>query len=255
MLVAYLLGGFEGADVPGLVLSFNATPRNGYVPLILVPLCCVCAYWLRMVKLSGALAGTVVSMAVAHGAGWPGLAMLAALLGFGHAATVRSRRNRGAGQVLCNGAVAGLAALFAGPLGFVAMAGALATSLSDTAGGEVGQRFGGTPRILLIGPKVRRGTDGGMSVIGTSAGLIMALMVPLAGWAADGPFDLFVILVVAGGGFAGNLADSLLGATLQPYLGNRGNDYTNFLATLCGAVAAVLLLYGFEPGEVLAAPR
>ena len=87
MLLAYVLGGLEGADSAAIGLSLVPAPPNGYLPLIVVPICCGVAYFLRMVKLSGALAGTAVSMAVGYGAGWPGLAMLAALPGFAWLAT------------------------------------------------------------------------------------------------------------------------------------------------------------------------
>jgi uncharacterized protein (TIGR00297 family) len=255
MLFADPWGGFGGADAPLVVLFFDPVPVDGPVPLVVVPVCCAMAFWLRMVKLSGALAGTAVSLAVAHGAGWCGLAMLAALLGLGHATTVRSRRRRGAWQVLCNGGVAGVAALFASAWGLVAMAGALATSLSDTAGGELGQRFGGTPRFLLLGRPVPPGTDGGMSVFGTVTGLVMAAMVPLAGWAAGAVFDMHTIVAVAAGGFACHFLDSFIGGTLQRYLGSRGNDWTNLLATGAGALVAVTFLSYIAPGEVFAAQR
>lgn len=224
-------------------------------PLLAVPVCCLVALRLRMVKVSGALAGMAVSLAVAYGAGWSGLVMLAVLLGLGHMLTVGARRRRGAWQVLCNGGVAALAALFGGPWAVPAMAGALATSLSDTAGGELGQRFGGTPRFLLVGRPVPSGTDGGMSMFGTSAGLMMALMVPAAGWATGARFEPSTILAVAASGFGGNLLDSVLGATVQRNLGSRGNDWTNLLATLCGASITVLLLQCMAPAEVYASQR
>jgi len=254
MLFVDHLSGFESAVAPAVVL-FEPLSGDAVAQLVVVPICCALAFWLRMVKLSGAIAGMAVSLAVAYGAGWPGLAMLAVLLGLGHTVTVSRRRRRGAVQVLCNGGVAGLAALFGGPWAFPAMAGALATSLSDTAGGELGQRFGGTPRFLLLGRPVPTGTDGGMSVFGTSAGLLMALMVPVAGWVAGARLDLTTLFAVTGGGFAGNILDSFVGATLQRYMGSRGNDWTNLLATLSGAAITVLLLQYMVPTEVYAAHR
>ncbi len=255
MLFVDLLGGLESAVTPVVVLSFNPLSGDGVVPLVVVPICCALALWLRMVKLSGAIAGMAVSLAVAYGAGWPGLAMLAVLLGLGHTVTASRRRRRGAWQVLCNGGVAGLAVLFGGPWAVAAMAGALATSLSDTAGGELGQRFGGTPRFLLLGRAVPAGTDGGMSMFGTGAGLLMALMLPVAGWIAGARFDLTTIFAVAVGGFAGHVLDSFVGATVQRHMGDRGNDWTNLLATLSGAAITVLLLQYMVPTEVYAAHR
>lgn len=258
-LAVLLMGGVlvasEGDGAPMAALSLRPISGDGVTPLVVVPFCCALALWLRMVKVSGAVAGTGVALSVAYGAGWPGLSMLAALLVIGHTVTVGSRRRRGAWQVLCNGGVASLFALFGGPWAVPAMAGALATSLSDTAGGELGQRFGGKPRFLLVGRQVPVGTDGGMSLFGTGVGLMMALLVPAAGWAAGAGFDFATILAVAAAGFGGHALDSLMGATVQRQLGIRGNDWTNLLATLTGAAITILLLHCMAPAEVYAAHR
>ena len=79
MLFVDLLGGLESAVTPAVVLSFNPLSGDGVVPLVVVPVCCALAFWLRMVRLSGAIAGLAVSLAIAYGAGWSGLAMLAGL--------------------------------------------------------------------------------------------------------------------------------------------------------------------------------
>lgn len=83
---------------------------------------------------------------------------------------------------------------------------------------------------------VPRGTDGGVSVAGTFAGV--------AGLAGDrrpgvlaGLYPAAVVAVVTAAGVAGNLADSLLGAILEKR-GLLDNEGVNFAATLCGALAA-----------------
>jgi uncharacterized protein (TIGR00297 family) len=203
-------------------------------PLYVVPVIAALAFGAGAVDLGGAVAGALVGAAMAEGAGWGGIAMLLSFVLLGTAASPRRERRRDAVQVLCNGGAAAVAAL----LGSVAgAAGALAAALSDTLSGEVGKRWGGPARRLLAGRRVATGSDGGMTLLGTAAGAAAAFVVPAAGIAA-GSLRPSHLLPVAAAGFLGNLADSLLGAWVQPRLGRRGNDAVNLLATAAGAFAA-----------------
>jgi uncharacterized protein (TIGR00297 family) len=121
------------------------------------------------------------------------------------------------------------------------MAGALAAALSDTVAGELGRRYGGRPRILLLGARVPVGTDGAMTVIGTLSGLLAAPLVPVAGAVAGGDPGLRAIVAVGAAGFLGNLSDSFFGRAVQARLGRWGNDWVNLLASLVGAALAILL--------------
>lgn len=217
---------------------------DGPWPLAAVVLCALASLGTRAVSRGGALAGTAVAASIVVGAGWPGFAMLLALLLVGTLCSGPERRRRGARQVLCNGAVAALAAVAGGAgaaWGGAALAGALAGALSDTVAGELGRRYGGPPRLLLFGRRVEVGTDGAMTWTGTLAGLLAAPLVPAAGAVAGGAAGLRVIAAVAAAGFLANLGDSVLGRTVQARLGRWGNDWVNLAATLLGAVLAVVL--------------
>ncbi|MHC4548687.1 MAG: DUF92 domain-containing protein [Planctomycetota bacterium] len=218
---------------------------DGYWPLAAVVLAALAALGIRAVSARGAWAGGLVGGCIVLGTGWTGFAMLFAFLGVGTLSSDPKRRRRGAVQALCNGMVAAAAATAAGlgaRWGWPAMAGALATGLSDTVAGELGHRFGGEPRALLFGPRVAPGTDGGMSWTGTLTGVAAAFVVPLVGALVGGGFDARAVALLALAGFAGNLVDSVLGWTLQARLGPWGNDATNLIATLGGAVFAVALV-------------
>ena len=219
-------------------------PADGWLPLAVTPVIAAVALWRGAVSRTGALAGAVLGLCIAWGAGWAGVGMLGTLLLLGTLVSDRGRRGRGPLQALCNGAAAAVAAIAAArgaEWGVVACTAALASALSDTAAGELGQRFGGEARALLLGPPVPAGADGGMSPVGTLAGVVAALPVPLAGWALGAPFDVAVVLAVAGAAVLGNLLDSVVGLAFQRGLGPRGNDWTNLIATTGGAAAAVLL--------------
>lgn len=210
-------------------------------PIVVVPLIAAAAWRARAVDGSGAIAGLLVGTAIAVGAGWGGLAMLATLLVLGTALSQRHHRRRDALQVFSNGGVAAIAALaceWGVPGCGHAVAGALGAALSDTLSGELGARLGGRPRAMLLGPPMATGADGGMSILGTLVGVAGAFAVPAVG-ALLGTVPWGGVAWISLAGMAGNLADSLLGLLVQRHLGTRGNDWTNLVATACGAAIAL----------------
>jgi len=216
---------------------------DGIRPLLVVPLIAFGAIRSGSVTRAGGVAGVLVAVLLAAGLGWGGVAMLAALLVVGTVASRRGSRRRDALQVVCNGGVAAIGGWLAWSgdvAGVVLAAGALSTALSDTLSGELGQRFSGAPRLLLLGPPRAAGFDGAMSWPGLVAGVLGAGMIATAGWAC-GTFDAGVAWSVALAGLFGNVIDSVLGWLLQPRLGPRGNDWTNLFATAAGGFAALLL--------------
>lgn len=177
--------------------------------------------------------------------------------------TGESKRGRNAAQVAANlGAAAlvatiaisfgwerGWPAIFISPLAIAA----LAEAAADTISSEIGQIFGGQPRMFITFRQVEVGTDGGVTLAGTAAGLLAAAVVAAVGTLAiadwsigGGVWDWFVFTVSVSGGVFGLFVDSLLGATLERK-GLLNNDGVNFLSTVAAvAVSAALgiLLFG-----------
>jgi len=166
---------------------------------------------------SGAAAATLVgSVAFAHG--W---AATRALLTFFLTSTLLShlphngaRRapKRSATQVFANGGVATVAwALLraGGPpsLDWVA-AGSVAAAAADTWATEVGQRWGGIPRLITSCRLVEPGESGGVTIVGTTAALAGAACVALA-------MQPRAATSLAWAGLAGSLVDSAIGALFQ----------------------------------------
>jgi uncharacterized protein (TIGR00297 family) len=167
------------------------------------------------------------------------------------------RRGRGAAQVAAN---LGLAALVASPpvqiwlldaawlarssvdptpLLAVALA-ALAEAAADTVSSEIGQVFGGRPRMITTGRAAERGQDGAVTAAGSLAGVLAAATIAGAGtWASRGGWILF--WTSCAGAVFGLFFDSLLGATLEER-GWLNNDAVNFLSTASAAGFALLLL-------------
>jgi uncharacterized protein (TIGR00297 family) len=124
--------------------------------------------------------------------------------------------------------------LFAVPLA------ALAEAAADTVSSEIGQAFGGRPRLITTLRSVEPGRDGAISLSGTLAGFVAAAIVAALGaWAMQG--DLLLFGVAAAGGAFGLLFDSLLGATIEEQ-GWLNNDAVNFLSTAAAAAFALALL-------------
>jgi uncharacterized membrane protein len=105
-------------------------------------------------------------------------------------------------------------------MGFAA---SLAGANADTWGTELGILNPGQPRLITTYKPVPKGTSGGVSLVGTIAGLGgsaliggIAILCQLIGWAPESMLPLWVqFLIITGAGFLGSVVDSLLGATLQ----------------------------------------
>lgn len=238
---------------------------------------------------SGRLAAILVGTAAAA-AGWWWAALLIAyfvssslLTRLGHArksvrtaSAVAATTARNARQVLANGGVFAAAAsalAFTGDARWsVAAAGALAAAAADTWATEIGTLVGGTPRSVLTGRRLAVGMSGGVTLAGSLASGVAALLVGVAAApliadaaAAAGSDALILPLMLAG--VAGSLVDSALGAAVQARrwcescrafterpmhdcgtatVHARGlrwmtNDTVNLIAGLTGALAALAL--------------
>lgn len=214
------------------------------------------AYSWRAGKLTaGAVwVGGALGLLIYLGSGFAGLALLALFFGLGTAASgwrVADKRrlglaeeNRGrrtAGQVVANAGVAGLLGLLAwqwppaAPLARLMLAGSFAAATADTLASELGNVYGRRYyNILTLRPDTR-GLNGVVSLEGTALGLLGTAALAAVYCAGAGWGPAFGGLLVAG--TAGNLADSVLGATLERR-GLLGNNAVNFLNTLTGTLVA-----------------
>jgi uncharacterized protein (TIGR00297 family) len=177
---------------------------------------------------------------------------------------VDKRGARDARQVLANGGIATACAIAYAfthsPVLAAAFAGAFAAAAADTWGTELGTLARALPRSILGFQTIPRGLSGGVTLAGTAAEAGGAVVVGMFAYAVG----IAPLWIVAFAGFAGALADSILGASLQalyyctrcqrrcetdPHVCGsstslvRGfhwidNDAVNALATLAGALIA-----------------
>lgn len=215
------------------------------------------AYAVRGVDLSGALVGILLGTTIWAGLGWQGFSLLFAFFalgtlatkfGYEQKATARLAQEkggrRGARNALAKTSVPAFAALLAATtdsptLFALAVAGAFATAAADTCSSEIGQVIGRRTFLITTLRPVPRGTEGAVSLEGTLAGLVAALLVAKLGWAAGlfGPLGWRGVLAVVAAAFVATNLESVVGATLEKR-GLLDNEAVNFLNSLTGALLA-----------------
>jgi uncharacterized protein (TIGR00297 family) len=156
--------------------------------------------------------------------------------------TGEGRSGRRAAQIVANlgvSAFAGVCLMSQPVAGLAALVAALAEATADTVSSELGQVLGGTPRLITSLRTVPAGTDGGISLLGTVAGIIASSLV-VAVSIPTMHLSNRIAWIAWAGGIVGLFFDSLLGATMERR-GWLNNDAVNFLSTLAAATVAASL--------------
>jgi uncharacterized protein (TIGR00297 family) len=216
---------------------------------------------LHKLSVAGGLTGAAIAWLLYKGIGTTGIIMLAAFFIAGTIATSigasrkerigmaeKNKGQRSAWQVLANGGVAGIAGLIAwiNPdqliIAQLMAAAALASAAADTMSSELGSIYGSRFYNILSFKKDRPGLDGVVSIEGTLFGIggsALIMFIYIAGYGYS--VHCWWILIA---GTAGNLADSILGASLQRK-GWLTNDMVNGLNTLIAAIVVFTPLLVF----------
>jgi uncharacterized protein (TIGR00297 family) len=210
---------------------------------------------LRGVTRSGGLAGAGICFVLYASAGARAFLILVLLFSLTWMATragyrrkqslgtAENREGRRASQVLANLGAAAVCAIFFRLSGdsrlLLAFVSALSEAGADTVSSEIGQSRSQTAIMITSWKSVPSGTDGGVSLWGTLAGVLAAALIAVCASAVVlTPWHLIYVPVVAAVG--GMIADSFLGAMLEQR-GWLNNDAVNFLST-CVAVGLTFLL-------------
>jgi uncharacterized protein (TIGR00297 family) len=240
----------------------------------------VAGYLAKSVDLAGAIAGWILGTLIVIGGG---PAMYVALIAFfvlGTACTKLGYRRkaaaglaqekggrRGAGHAFANAGIAAICAVACWRgLGIVPLfmgIAALATATADTVASEVGQLAGRRTFMPLTFRRVERGTEGAISLEGTLAGIVGALIVAIAGTAMaihrlrpaftgnltiDRTHAVAVITLAA---FIGSYLESVAGSWNRKQGSPVTNGALNFFNTAAGAFLFWIALhfvpiFGFE---------
>lgn len=120
-------------------------------------------------------------------------------------------------------------------LGYVA---SLSTKLADTTASEIGKAYGKRTFLITTLQPVAAGTEGAISLEGTLAGLLGALLIAVVGQAV-GLVDSSGIGWSVIAAFIATNIESLIGATLQSRYGWLTNEMVNGINTTIGAIVSV----------------
>jgi uncharacterized protein (TIGR00297 family) len=214
---------------------------------------------LKMVNRSGAVCGFLLGVAVYLGWGYKSFLMMFAFFAIGSVATrfgyarkaargVSERRGgaRSWREALANSLAGAFFALLViathHQFAFLmAMIAAFAEATGDTVSSEIGQYLSDRSYLITTFKRVPAGEDGGITIGGTLAGVLASATVAALSFSLGlcGKGGALVALAAA---VAGNVFDSLLGATLE----RRGlvtNGVVNFAGTsFAGALALTIAL-------------
>ena len=269
-------------NVAGATAPWSDVAMRAVLGALVASIIAVGAWRSRSLSASGAVAAVAVgTVCAAAGASWAAM-VIAFFLSSTALGRIRSDARarriggivakggpRDALQVLANGGVftaAALGHLLSPSILWLAFGGgALAAAASDTWATEIGSLARQTPRDILTWRPVAPGTSGGVTAIGTLASLVGAAFLGII--ALAGAWPAGVVAALVGGGVAGGLADSILGASVQvrrwcdrcetgteqpvhrcgtPTRISGGvhwidNDTVNLLSVLAGGLIALLL--------------
>lgn len=239
-----------------LLLVFMRTSGARFDPQsVLVPVTfAIMAWLLRGVDITGALAGVSVAFIFYGIGGWRlftllliifAITLLATKLGGAHerAIEIRKSHGRSASQVMSNLFVASVLLLFSKSANSIVFAGAAFAALielaADTVSSELGEVFGRPTYLITTWRRAESGINGGISVVGSLAGVAAAMLVGASAYKLD-LFDTRIwICTIAG--IAGTLVDSLLGATVEAR-GWISNDAVNLISTAAAAILCAAAL-------------
>lgn len=239
-----------------LLMNFSACPLYSLRAAVIVTVAfAVLARLLRGVTTSGAVAGAAVCFALYASAGPPAFEVLVLVFiltwlatHFGYQrklalGTAEKRDGRNAFQVLANLGVAAICILLyarsANAAFLLASCAALSEAAADTISSELGKASGKTPRLITNWKEVPIGTNGGITLIGTLAGIAGAAIVSW-GCIVTGLLPWKWLAISLGTATLGMMVDSFLGAELEER-GLLNNDAVNLLSTLFSAAFAFLL--------------
>ena len=207
----------------------------------------------------GAVTGGLLGFAIFLGAGFTGLTMLALFFILGTAASVwkinyktslglaeENKGRRTASQAFANAGVAGILGLLSwlipakADLFSIMLAASFAAATADTLSSELGNIYGRQYYNILTLKPDKRGLNGVVSTEGTLFGVLGSTLIAfIYGLGFTWGWEVIWIILA---GIIGNLADSVLGATLERQR-HLSNNAVNFLNTLVGVLVAGLF-YG-----------
>ncbi|MES2265922.1 MAG: DUF92 domain-containing protein [Bacteroidota bacterium] len=228
-------------------------PLAHYIFIIILIAASYASYKTGKLTPGGAIIGGVVALLIYWGTGYTGIAMLTIFFVLATFATShnKGRKNhqhpekRDVRQVLANGGLPALLGMLAiifpdnALLATVFIAAAFASATADTLSSELGMVYGKRFYNIITLKPDKKGRDGVISLEGTLIGLVGSAAIACVYSLKFGWDGMFLNILIAG--TIGNVADSVLGATVERK-GYVNNNEVNFLNTFTAVTVSCLLL-------------
>ncbi len=243
-----------------LPLNLSNASKNFLIALITSLLFGFIAFLLKTVDIYGFISGVVIGIINFTFLGWKGFIILASFFILGSISTklgYKDKKQKGLAEKKggarswtnavskCSvGSIIAIIACFALPdyqlLFTVSFIAAYAAATADTLSSEIGQWKGKKAYSLVTFKKVSPGTEGAVSLEGSIAGIIGALLLSLLAYSIN-LIDLYSILVITIAAIVSNVFESYMGIFFESK-GFANKETINFLNTLVAAVVAYMII-------------
>ncbi|CAN5624674.1 hypothetical protein BH10BAC2_BH10BAC2_13250 [soil metagenome] len=214
--------------------------------------------FLKKLTVTAAITGGIIGLLVFISAEYRGIIVMASFFMLGTAATswkIKTKQRLGfaetnkgkrtAAQVIANAGVAAILGLLVWlvpeqkDILVLMIAATFSSATADTLSSELGNIYGSNFYNIITFKKDQRGLNGVVSLEGTLIGLSGSIIIAMIYSAGTGWNTANAVIIIVAG-TAGNLADSVIGATAERknLLNNNG---VNFLNTCIAAITGLLL--------------
>ena len=123
----------------------------------------------------------------------------------------------------------------------IGFAASFTSKLADTFGSEIGKRFGTNTYLITSFKKVNRGTEGGISLEGTLASLLGAIIMSFIMLSLSIIYTKQHFIIIVAAGFLATIFESIIGAKYQNKY-KLSNEMVNAIQTSLSSVFAIVLL-------------
>ena len=146
---------------------------------------------------------------------------------------------RGWENVFANGILPAILAVLSSTLGPIPFICSIAAITSDKFGSEIGVMEANDPVSIITFAKVKPGTSGAISMLGSIASILGSTLIAL-GTVYLFSLTPFMALQIALAGVIGSVADTFFGYFEERGIGTKGT--TNFICSLVGAIIGYFLI-------------
>ena len=122
----------------------------------------------------------------------------------------------------------------------IGFASSFSAKLSDTFGSEIGKRYGINTFLITSFKRVKKGTEGGISLEGTFASVFGAIIMSCIMFSLGIISTNMQLLIVSISGFIATLFESVIGAQYQERF-KLSNELVNFIQTSFSSLIGILI--------------